>query len=82
MLGVQIFNGLEAAFWLVLAALSIAIARPVHGFTPQRQWALAIFLAAFGVSDIWEIFSGGWWKPPALLLFKIACFTGLAIPPP
>ncbi len=79
MLGVQIFNALEAAFWLVLAALAATKARRVRGFTPPRQLAMAVFLAAFRISDIWEIFSGGWWTPPALFVLKAVCFAGLAI---
>ena len=79
MIGVQIFNALEALFWLVLAALAATKARQVRGFTPRRQLAMAVFLAAFGISDIWEIFSGGWWTPPALFVFKAICFSGLAI---
>jgi hypothetical protein len=79
MIGVQIFNALEAVFWLVLAGLAATKARRVRGFTPRRQLAMAVFLAAFGISDIWEIFSGGWWRPPALFVLKAVCFTGLAI---
>ena len=78
MIGVQLFNALEAAFWFVLAILAVTRGRQVRGFTPGRQLALCLFLAAFGASDLWEIFSGGWWQPPALLAFKVVCFSGLA----
>jgi len=79
MIGVQLFNALEAAFWFVLAILAATRGGQVRGFTRRRQLALCFFLAAFGASDLWEIFSGGWWKPPALLALKAVCFGGLAV---
>ena len=78
MLAAQIFNGLEAAFWLALAVLSATAGGRVRGFTPRRQLALTIFLTAFGVSNIWEVFSR-WSQPASLLVFKAACIAGLAI---
>jgi len=78
MLRAQIFNGLEAAFWLVLAALAVAVRRPVRGLTRGRQASLAVFLAAFGASDIWELASG-WRQPPAMFVFKAVCLLGLIV---
>jgi hypothetical protein len=79
MSGVQIFNAAEAAFWFALAGLTAAFGLPTRGFTPRRQISLIVFLALFGLSDIWEIFSGSWWQPLPLLVLKATCFVGLCI---
>jgi len=77
--GVQVFNALEAAFWLVLALLTAALGHRARGFTPRRQFALSIFLLGFGISDIIEVFTGAWWKPLSLLVLKSVCLTGLCV---
>jgi len=79
MSGLQIFNALEAVFWLSLAALSGIVGHRARGFTRRRQIALTMFLAAFGVSDIWEVFAGSWWRPASLLILKAICLIGLTI---
>jgi hypothetical protein len=78
MLAAQIFNGLEAAFWLVLAVLAATVRRPVRGLTRGRQASLVIFLVAFGASDVWELVTA-WQQPPAMLAFKAVCLLGLAV---
>lgn len=75
--GVRLFNGFEAGFWLLLAVAAAVAGQRTNGFTPLRQWTLVILLAGFGISDVWEIYSGVWWKPPALLLLKAVCLSGL-----
>jgi hypothetical protein len=79
MSGVGIFNGVEAAFWLLLAICAAAAGHRTAGFTPGRQIMLIIFLVGFGASDIWEMYSGAWWQPTSLLLLKAACLTGLIV---
>jgi hypothetical protein len=79
MLGVQLFNSAEAAFWFALAALAAALGHRTRGFTPGRQILLAVFLALFGVSDIWEVFTGSWWQPLPLLALKATCLGGLCM---
>ena len=79
MSGVQIFNAAEAAFWFALAVLTAALGQRTRGFTLHRQLALMVLLALFGLSDIWEIFTGGWWRPLPLLALKATCFVGLCI---
>ena len=76
---VQIFNGLEAAFWLLLAACAAATGHRTKGLTYRRQLSLIVFLVGFGISDLWEIYSGLWWRPTSLLLLKAACLTGLVV---
>jgi hypothetical protein len=68
---------LEAVFWFVLAVLAAGFGRRAKGETRGRQVALVTFLAAFGVSDIIEVFTGAWWSPPALLILKAVCLFGL-----
>ena len=77
--GVQIFNGIEAAFWMLLAICAAATGHRTMGFTPPRQLALIIILVGFGISDIWEIYSGAWWQPTYLLLLKATCLMGLTV---
>src|SRR5262245_61676498 len=74
---VEIFNALEAAWWFVLAGLAANFGRYARGVTPGRQGALVAFLALFGVSDAIEVFTGAWWNPPALLMLKAICLSGL-----
>jgi hypothetical protein len=76
---VQIFNSIEASFWLILAICTAAAGHRTRGFTPGRQVALIVFLVGFGISDIWEIYSGAWWQPTFLLLLKAICLTGLVV---
>ena len=77
--GVQIFNGIEAAFWLLLAICAAVTGNRITGVTPRRQFALIIFLVGFGIFDIWEIYSGAWWQPTSLLLLKATCLVGLTV---
>jgi hypothetical protein len=79
MSAVDWFNAVEAAFWIGLAVLTAALGHRARGFTPRTQVATVIFLAAFGVSDIIEVYTGAWWQPPALLLFKAICLLGLVL---
>ena len=76
--GVGIFNALEAAWWLVLAALAVTFGGRARGVTPRRRMSLTLFLTLFGISDAIEVFTGGWRNPPALLVLKAFCLCGLA----
>ena len=60
------------------ALLCMARGQVVRGFTRRRQLALAAFLIAFGISDLWELASG-WSQPAVLFAFKAVCLAGLAI---
>ena len=79
MQAVEIFNAVEAVFWIGLAGLSAVFGRGTRGFTARRQGALVVFLAGFGISDIIEVFTGAWWKPVGLLVLKGACLSGLIV---
>lgn len=74
---VEVYNVLEAAFWFGLALLAAWVGGRTRGFTRRTQVAMVALLAAFGVSDLIELYTGAWWRPPALLVFKGICLTGL-----
>ena len=72
-----VFNGCEAALWLAFAL--VVAARFRRAETGPRRWSrlLAGFFVLFGVSDVIEMQTGAWWRPPELLVFKGACLIGL-----
>ena len=43
----------------------------------RASWVAAVLLIAFGISDLIEIQTGAWWRPPELLIFKGLCLVGL-----
>ncbi len=73
---VAIFNAVEAAWWIGLGiALFTVRVRPEAAFLRLPLFAV---LVLFGVSDVVEIWSGAWWRPWWLAVWKIAC--GVAMP--
>jgi hypothetical protein len=76
---VEVFNIVEAAWWLVLATLAAVLGGRARGVTPYRRFSLTVFLALFGLSDAIEVFTGAWWNPPALLMLKAVCLGGLTV---
>ena len=65
-------NYMEAALWGLLAvAMCVVTARSqVHR---RRAVAAALVLFAFGASDLVEVHTGAWWRPPWLLVWKGVC---------
>ncbi len=72
-----IFNGCEAMLWLVFAA--IVVVRFRHSDDSVRRTArlTGLFIVLFAASDVIEIQTGAWWRPPGLLLLKGVCLIGL-----
>ncbi len=73
----SVFNGCEAALWLVFAvAVTVRYCRSDIG---PRRWSqlTAVFFVLFGISDVIEIQTGAWWRPPGLLVLKVICLVGL-----
>ncbi|HEY0980663.1 MULTISPECIES: hypothetical protein [unclassified Schlesneria] len=72
----SLFNGLEAAFWIPIGAALFFRSRG-----PSRNQHLgrvaALWFLLFGISDIFEIFTGAWWRPWPLLLLKGTCVIAL-----
>lgn len=71
------FNGVEAAWWFLMAVVVRFYWRSCRGLTPRVRDALVVLLAAFGISDLIEIQTGAWWRPMGLLLLKAVCLIGL-----
>ena len=71
-----IFNSFEAAFWIVVGTIVYWNSR-----LNQRHRKLgivaSIWFVVFGVSDIFEVFSGAWWRPWPLLVLKAVCVIAL-----
>jgi hypothetical protein len=72
-----VFNGFEAALWLAFAVVVVVRFREADAGTRNISRVMAAFFVLFGVSDIIEMKTGAWWRPPALLVFKGVCLIGL-----
>jgi hypothetical protein len=71
------YNAVEALFWFALAGVVAIYGGRTAGFTRRTRIAMPVLLAAFGVSDLIELQTGAWWRPPGLLVLKGACLIGL-----
>jgi len=72
-----IFNGCEAALWWTFAVAVVVRYRRAEARIVRLSWIMAVFFVLFGISDVIEIQTGAWWKPPGLLALKGACLAGL-----
>ena len=71
-----IFNSFEAVFWMAIGVWVFRKSRFSH--ERQRLGLIAsVWFVLFGISDIFEVFTGAWWRPWSLLLFKATCVTAL-----
>lgn len=65
------FNSFEALMWLGLGLLLTFVARKKeYALYKTHFFAVAILFAVFGASDIVEVYSGAWWSPWWLLIWK------------
>ena len=77
-------NLIEAFIWFGFALRYGLKARNNPLKKPQRPWfgraefGCGVF-ALFGISDLVEMQTGGWWKPWWLLLLKGLCVLGIAM---
>lgn len=71
-----VFNSLEAIFWMVVAVTVYRNSR-VSPVDSDLGRIAAGWFALFGISDVFEVFTGAWWRPWPLLLLKAACVTAL-----
>ncbi|WP_190567125.1 hypothetical protein [Desertifilum sp. FACHB-1129] len=72
-------NYIEAGIWGIFS-LGFAIRffrRPPA--EKQHAFVAAITFLLFGISDIVEVHTGGWWRPWWLLLWKSACILSMII---
>ncbi|RMF85294.1 MAG: hypothetical protein D6744_01640 [Planctomycetota bacterium] len=70
-------NQSEAALWLLVAAAFAWYAWRQDGVRRRRCWQAAGVFLAFGISDLAEIRTGGWWKPWWLFAWKAACVVAM-----
>lgn len=71
-------NSVEAALWIVIGLFLFWGAKKLTVRYPRRDvFALGILFIAFGVSDVFEVHSGAWWRPWWLLLWKTLNTIGL-----
>ncbi len=75
----SVFNSVEAAWWIFLAALTAMGGHRVRGMTARLQGVFVLGFTAFGISDVIEVYTGAWWRPVSLLMLKAACLVGLAV---
>ena len=71
-----IFNSLEAVLWVTIG---ITVFRRTRGHGRYQRLGLiaSIWFILFGVSDVFEVFSGAWWRPWPLLALKVMCVIAL-----
>jgi hypothetical protein len=74
---VKTFNALEAGLWMTFALITALLGGRVRGMTPRLRILLAVSFLAFGISDLIEISTGAWWRPPGLLAYKGVCLLGI-----
>ena len=71
------FNILEAGLWVTLALVLLVAVRRLRGKERAIAYVAAAFLCLFGFSDVIEIYTGAWWRPPWLLVLKAVCVFAL-----
>lgn len=72
-----VFNAFEAGLWLAFAMIVFIRFRGADVTVRRVSRSIAAFFVLFGISDVIEMKTGAWWRPPALLVFKGVCLAGL-----
>lgn len=76
---VTAFNAVEVVLWGTLSLATFCLGHRIRGLTPAtRVWLGATFLA-FSLSDVLEVKTGAWWRPPGLLVLKGTCLLCFAV---
>lgn len=72
-----IFNACEAIVWFILAGVFyfFNVFNLKQGQKQNR--VMSALLIFFGISDIIEIYTGAWWRPWWLFLWKAVCLLGI-----
>lgn len=79
--GLAIFNSVEAVFWMTVGCVVFWKSR--EHFEPPLLLGLRLstitsfWFVLFGISDIFEVFTGAWYRPTSLLVFKAVCIVAL-----
>ena len=74
-------NYVEAIFWIVIGILFALRTASLMPALSRRAYIAAITFVLFGISDVIEAqsFSGAWWRPWWLLIWKGICVVILAV---
>ena len=71
-----VFNSLEAVFWISVGTVVLSKSR--SSLHHRRLGTIAsVWFVLFGISDVFEVFTGAWWRPLSLLVFKAVCVVAL-----
>ena len=71
-------NSVEALVWVTIGVLLLLSFKKLAANSPKKDGVvLGILFVAFGASDVVEVYSGAWWRPWWLLIWKTLNATGL-----
>jgi len=73
-------NYVEALFWIAIGVAFVIRAPKTPKTIQRRCWVAAVTFFLFGISDAIEAqpWSGAWWRPWWLLVWKGVCVLVLA----
>ncbi|WP_413160909.1 hypothetical protein ACL6C3_20580 [Capilliphycus salinus ALCB114379] len=72
-------NYIEAGIWGVFAAGFAVAAFKNRGWVRVHRMMAAITFFLFGLSDIVEVETGGWWRPWWLFVWKSLCIISMIV---
>ncbi len=75
----SLFNLCEGLLWISIALVCIKFRVFIKQKTKNIDYIAAGFLILFGISDFIEMYTGAWWEPLWLLIWKVLNFFILAI---
>ena len=75
----QISNYVEAGLWAALGIACAARSFRSRAVVRMDLAVLAVTLIVFGLSDVIEVQTGAWWRPPWLLAMKAACLAVMLV---
>ena len=75
----QVVNVLEALLWIAIGIALSIVAFTKPAFLRRRCLLGAAAFIFFGASDLIEAWSGAWWRPWWLLIWKGICLLVLLI---
>ena len=73
----QIFNAAEAVLWTLIGLELLRRNWFEHGPSLRTGRLAGLTFIAFGASDVVEVFTGAFWRPWWLLVWKGACIICL-----
>ena len=71
-------NLIEASLWGLISIALLTVAFPAIGGQRRLLLRVSVAFLVFGVTDLIEMQTGAWWRPPWLLVMKAACIAVFA----